>query len=91
MPSDIRNDTEMASFVIKGDEKQWTEALKNRNSAPEEGGIVQIKINGNTTHSKRRPDKSDFDEEAANKKRRKAKKVKNDKKSKRAGGRPIGK
>jgi hypothetical protein len=72
----------MESFIVKGDEGQWAEALLNRkNGDPEEGGIVQIKVNSNTNNSKRRQGKVDLNDEVANKKRRKTDKMKHEKKS----------
>ena len=74
LPSDIRNDSEMASFIVKGDDEQWSNALVK------DGSIVQIKVNGNSMNSKRRHDKSDRGEEASNRKRKKTSKMKNEKK-----------
>ena len=71
----------MANFAVKGDDDQWKEALMSRKTGtPQEVGIVQIKLNGNIVNSKRKPEKRDADDEAANKKKRKGGNMKHEKK-----------
>lgn len=79
----IRNDYEMERFIVKGNEDQWAEALMSKKTDdPDESDLVQIKVNSSAKDSKRRKDKVDVNDETANRKRRKADKVKQEKKSK---------
>jgi hypothetical protein len=72
----------MESFIVKGNDNQWTEALMSKKSGgPEDGGIVQIKINAQSNKLKRVRD-SDKKVGMAKKTKRKPEKEKPEKKPK---------